>query len=100
MACQRERVRGSNSRALGMASISQICSLHFHTRSTSDCEREVNWQWHDAGKFMCVAEILMARGCIVWAMPPNPPRSSCLACEYLLHLALWHGHGFPVCERG
>eukprot|EP00971_Amphidinium_carterae_P299635 5953166-Amphidinium_carterae.1 len=33
----------------------------------------------------------MARDDIVWAMPPNPQRSNCLARNYLLHLALWHG---------
>eukprot|EP00971_Amphidinium_carterae_P249231 4947280-Amphidinium_carterae.1 len=30
-------------------------------------------------------------------MPPNPPRSNCLACEYLLHPPLWHRRGIPVC---
>eukprot|EP00971_Amphidinium_carterae_P268103 5319010-Amphidinium_carterae.1 len=61
---------------------------------------EVRWQWqcHDARRFTCAAEILMACGDIVWAMRPNPPRSDCLACEYLLRLALWHRHTVPVCE--
>eukprot|EP00971_Amphidinium_carterae_P144162 2856712-Amphidinium_carterae.1 len=31
-------------------------------------------------------------------MPPNPPLSNRLDCEYLLHLALWHRHEVPVCE--
>eukprot|EP00971_Amphidinium_carterae_P086791 1717410-Amphidinium_carterae.1 len=31
-------------------------------------------------------------------MPPNPPRTNCLAWEYLLHLALRHRHTVPVCE--
>eukprot|EP00971_Amphidinium_carterae_P080992 1602502-Amphidinium_carterae.1 len=40
----------------------------------------------------------MARGGIVWAMPPSPQRSNCLACKHLLRLALWHRHTIPVCE--
>eukprot|EP00971_Amphidinium_carterae_P021973 433388-Amphidinium_carterae.1 len=40
----------------------------------------------------------MARADIVWAMPPSPQHSHCLACEYLLHLALWHRRAVPICE--
>eukprot|EP00971_Amphidinium_carterae_P271448 5386381-Amphidinium_carterae.2 len=40
----------------------------------------------------------MACGDIVWAMSPSPPRSNCLACENLLHLALRHRQRIPVCE--
>eukprot|EP00971_Amphidinium_carterae_P159074 3153869-Amphidinium_carterae.1 len=40
----------------------------------------------------------MACGDIVWTMPPNPPCSNCLACEYLLHLTFWHQHAIHVCE--
>eukprot|EP00971_Amphidinium_carterae_P259364 5146692-Amphidinium_carterae.1 len=41
----------------------------------------------------------MACGDVVWAMPPNPPHSNCLAFEHLLHLALWHRHAVLVCEE-
>eukprot|EP00971_Amphidinium_carterae_P197561 3920854-Amphidinium_carterae.1 len=40
----------------------------------------------------------MARGGIVWAMPPNPQHSNYLACEYILRLALRHRHAVPACE--
>eukprot|EP00971_Amphidinium_carterae_P014161 279179-Amphidinium_carterae.1 len=42
----------------------------------------------------------MACGDIVWAMPPNPACSYCLAREHLLHLALWHRHAVPVRAGG
>eukprot|EP00971_Amphidinium_carterae_P116547 2308805-Amphidinium_carterae.1 len=40
----------------------------------------------------------MARGDIVWAMPPNPQHSNCLDCKHLLHLALWHRLSTLGCE--
>eukprot|EP00971_Amphidinium_carterae_P112308 2224506-Amphidinium_carterae.1 len=40
----------------------------------------------------------MACGDILWAMPPNPPLSNRLACEYLPSLALRRRHTVPVCE--
>eukprot|EP00971_Amphidinium_carterae_P192519 3820316-Amphidinium_carterae.1 len=40
----------------------------------------------------------MARGDIVWAMPPNPQRSNYLACKHLLHFALWHRRASPGCR--
>eukprot|EP00971_Amphidinium_carterae_P127864 2532750-Amphidinium_carterae.1 len=40
----------------------------------------------------------MACGHIVWAMPPSPTRFDCLACAYLLHLALRHRRGTPGCD--
>eukprot|EP00971_Amphidinium_carterae_P024806 489319-Amphidinium_carterae.1 len=82
-----------------MAPVSQIFSLRVHISSLSTREVEVGWQGHEAGRFTCVAGILMARGDIVWAMPPNPQHAHCLAREYLLHLALWLRCGIPGLEE-
>eukprot|EP00971_Amphidinium_carterae_P113152 2241360-Amphidinium_carterae.1 len=40
----------------------------------------------------------MARGDIVWAMPPNPQCSNYLACKHLFHFAFWHRRASLGCE--
>eukprot|EP00971_Amphidinium_carterae_P004842 96856-Amphidinium_carterae.1 len=98
MACEREAVHGSSYGALGVAPISKICSLLFYDSGLPDREKEDIWQSHVSGQCKCVAEVLVADGGIVWAVPSNPQLSHCLACEDLLHLALWLQRAPPGCE--
>eukprot|EP00971_Amphidinium_carterae_P108993 2158164-Amphidinium_carterae.1 len=70
-------MRGSSRRALGMASIPQVCSVQLRTGDSSSPECANPCQTHDIACCKCAVELHMAGGDRLWALPPNTECSNC-----------------------
>eukprot|EP00971_Amphidinium_carterae_P083840 1659324-Amphidinium_carterae.1 len=78
----------SSHRALGLASVPQVCSFQLHIGSSSSSSNAARESTNDCTRYNRTAQLHMVGRNAFWGKPPCTQCSCNLACEDLLCLAL------------